>query len=106
MARPKLDTAASGELRAYLLAQQIDFRQMVTGKVKDKDGSWFAYLWRETSKSVDRLAEGRSYSFSRYLLPDDHPMRPQHPGELFDSLELGEDDVLRLYEPPPGTQRF
>ena len=79
-------------VRAYVLAEAREFRRQMVGSQLD-DETWRDYVWKETSKMVDRLEAGQACSMHRYELPDSHPMRSlAHPS---DYLELGSDDVVR-----------
>lgn len=71
-------------LREYLLEGAVDFR--------DTCGSLAPEFWDALTPAVDALVGGEAYSFSRYLLPDDHPARTE--GNLHDRLVLTEDGAL------------
>lgn len=92
MAHKSGDVNAEPELRAYLLAEAVEFRRNHVEILLDPEHDWAEYAWRELSKPVDLLANGRPYSFHGYLLPDEHPMRPAY---LNAELTLDEHDVLR-----------
>lgn len=79
-------------VREYLLAAAKDFRSLMVETLLD-DPEWAKLAWFETSKAVYRLAGGGEHSFSRWQLPDGHPMRAV--GAMYDTLMLGADDVLR-----------
>jgi hypothetical protein len=85
---------AEPELRAYLLAEAIEFRRNHVEILLDPEHDWAEYAWRELSKPVDQLANGAAYSFHGYQLPDDHPMRSAFGPDA--DLLLDEHDVLRV----------
>ena len=80
-------------LRAYLLAEAVEFRKLMTETLLDDGPESAQYAWTETSKRVDALAGGREWRLHRWQLPDGHPMRGV--GSIHDDLVLGRDDVLR-----------
>ena len=95
MAHKAGDSNAEPELRAYLLAEAVEFRRNHVEILLDPEHDWAQYAWRELSKPVDQLASGRPYRFHGYQLPDEHPMRSAY---LNAELILGPDDVLRAAE--------
>jgi hypothetical protein len=83
---------SDAELRAYLLAEAVEFRRTYVETQLD-DPTWRAYVWTESSKRVDALTNGQPYRFPRWHLPDQHPARAA--GKISDELVLRADDVLR-----------
>ena len=90
LSKPDSDAA----LRAYLLAEAVDFRRMHVEILLD-DPVWRDYAWRETSKAVDRLASGAEHPFHGWELPDGHPAWVHG---VYADFVLGADDVVRLVE--------
>lgn len=91
MGRRSGEAGAEPELREYLLAQAQDLRRTYVG-VALEDPELRDYTWTELSRPVDALASGGPYHFSRYQLPDHHPMRGL--GKISDDLLLDADNVL------------
>jgi hypothetical protein len=83
-------------LRAYLLADAVEFRKLMTETLLDDGPEWAQYAWSETSKAADRLAGGGGHRIHRWQLPEDHPMRDV--GSIQDDLVLDEHNVLRVAE--------
>jgi hypothetical protein len=74
-------------LRECLLEEAVEFRSMY-----GKHGPEF---WDALSKPIDALIAGEAYSFTRYQLPDDHPLRlAAGPAGMCDRLVLTKDDEL------------
>jgi hypothetical protein len=80
-------------LRAFLLADAIEFRKLMVETFLDDGPASAQYAWTETSKRVDALAGGEACRVHRWQLPDGHPMRDV--GSIHDDLVLGADDALR-----------
>jgi hypothetical protein len=70
-------------LREYLIGEQAAFMAVVGVRLPAGFGG-------------GALAAGKAWRFSRYELPEGHSAQARHPSELYDELELGADDVLRL----------
>ena len=92
MARRSGNSAAEPELRAYLLADRVEFRHEMCVTLAENP-SWSANAWARLSPPVDALAAGQSYWLHRWELPDSHPQR--FVGSVHDDLVLDERDVLR-----------
>ncbi len=91
MARLK-QPGSEAELRAYLLAEAVEFRRLMVDTMLD-DAELAKFAWFECSKAVDRLASGAEHPFHGWQLPDDHPARVHG---LYADLVLGADAVLRV----------
>ena len=89
------DSNAEPELRAYLLADAVEFRRNHVEILLDPEHDGAKTAWEQLSGPVDQLANGRPYRFHGYQLPDEHPMRSAY---LNAELILDERDVLRLAE--------
>jgi hypothetical protein len=89
------DVNAEPELRAYLLAEAVEFRRNHVEILLDPGHDWAKTAWEQLSGPVDQLANGQAYSFHGYQLPDAHPMRAAY---LNADLVLDARDVLRLAE--------
>ncbi len=87
MVRRKPRPVIEGELRAYLLAEAVAFR--------DQYGGISPECWAELSKPIERLAGGEVYQLHRYELPADHPER--NTGWPADDLTLA-DDRLSVHD--------
>jgi hypothetical protein len=83
-------------LRAYLLADAVECRKLMTETLLEDGAESAQYAWAEASKAVDRLASGGEHRIHRWQLPDGHPMRGV--GSIHDDLVLDEHDVLRVAE--------
>lgn len=83
MARLKARASEAG-LREYLLEEAVSFRELF--------GPYEPAYWGELSKPIDALIDRGPYSFSRYELPDGHPVRRE--GGIGDCLVLTADDEL------------
>lgn len=83
MARLRSRGMDSG-LREFLLAWQVEFREMYVDRIPE--------CADVLSRPVERLTRGEAFSFARFLLPDDHPAR--FVGGLSDRLTLTTDDRL------------
>lgn len=92
MAHRSGDSAAEPELRAYLLADRVEFRHDMCVTLAENP-SWSATAWAQLSPPVDALAAGQPYRLHRWELPDSHPQR--FVGSVHDDLVLDERDVLR-----------
>lgn len=84
---------AEPELRAWLLADAVEFRRSMVAILLDPDHDWAEDAWAELSKPVDQLANGRPYRFHGWELPDEHPMARAY---VKVDLVLDEHDVLRI----------
>jgi hypothetical protein len=85
VARLKARGAEVG-LREVLLEDALSLR--------DRYGVYDPGYWAELSKPVDLLLSGESFSFRRYMLPDDHPARTA--GGISDVLTLTVEDTLKV----------
>jgi hypothetical protein len=93
MARDLQDT--DSELRDYLLAAAVDFRQLMSTTLEGHKIENGETVWDHLSRRVDALLDGEEVTISRYQLPDWHPQSPKYGGDPTDSFALGPDDVLR-----------
>ena len=74
-------------LREYLLEEAVAFRE-VYGRTAPE-------FWDALSPAVDALVGGEAYSFHRWALPDDDPLRlVRGPAGMGDVLVLTADDEL------------
>ena len=87
------DPAAEPALRAHLLEERSEFRNLMARTLLEDSAESAEFAFRECSKAVDPLIAGAPVWLHRFELPDSHPMRVH--GHPCDSLELGEDNVLR-----------
>jgi hypothetical protein len=89
-----VEPGVNSRVRKHLIKNAVDFREMYGRKDlgKTADGRT---AWDILSGPVDALLEGKAITFHRYELPPGHPMAPPHGGHPNDSLELGEDNVIR-----------
>jgi hypothetical protein len=78
MARLRQRAAEAG-LREYLLEDAVRLRDMY-GHVEG--------CWKALTLPVDQLIGGEAYTFPRYQLPYDHPLRRK--GHLHEHLRLTE----------------
>jgi hypothetical protein len=83
-------------LRAYLLAEAVDFRRLMVDTLLGHSQESAKVAWAECSKAVDRLAGVAAHCLRRWQLPDGHPWRDV--GSIHDDLVLDEHDVLRAAE--------
>jgi len=107
MARRRRSPSSNDGLRAWLLAEAVEFRTALTTRtvvepggariVRETEHSAVrAAIWRELSGPVEALSAGEACALHRYQLPDNHPAAQHYAGSPSDVLELGVDDVLRL----------
>jgi hypothetical protein len=89
------DPAAEPALRAHLLEERSEFRNLMARTLLEDSTDSAEFAYRECSKAVDPLIAGAAVRLHRYELPDGHRMGPPHGGHPCDSLELGADNVLR-----------
>lgn len=89
---------ADTQLRDYLLAAAVDFRQLMSSTLEGHTIEGGETVWDHLSGRVDALYAGEEVVISRYELPDWHPKSPKHGGDPGDRFELGSDDILRPYE--------
>ena len=95
MAHSEID--ADSALRDHFIASSVDLRQLfVNTGLRGGDEELARYAHEAWTPQIDALLDGNAYTFHRYELPSDHPMR--NLGHPSDYLELGEDDVLRDME--------
>lgn len=87
------ETNADAAVRAYLLAEVKDFRRLMVDTMLGDSTESAQFTWDALSGRVDAIAAGKSVTLSRYELPDGHPLATA--GHPSDSLELGEDNVVR-----------
>ena len=104
MGRHKNAGPGEPELRAFLLDWERGFmHQMVSTMMGDGVESG-RYALDALSPRVDALATGREVkAIHGWELPDGHWARKLG---LDRDWTLGADNVLRPFEPPPGTRRF
>ena len=95
---PKPRGNADSGVRDHLIAEAVDFRQLMSSTLEGHRIENGETVWDHLSHRVDALLEGKAITFSRYELPPGHPMAPPHGGHPTDSLELGADDVVRAAE--------
>lgn len=86
---------ADTQLRDYLLAAEVDFRQTMSATLEGHRIENGETVFEHLSHKVDALLDGEAVEFSRFELPAWHPEATCHGGHPSDRFELGADDVLR-----------
>ena len=84
---------ADAQTRAYLLAQEQDFRRLMVDTLLGDSVESAQFAWDVLSAEVDSLASGRACPIHRYELPYSHPLASR--GDPSQYLVIGEDDVVR-----------
>lgn len=96
---------ANSQLRAYLHADLADFVETYESKaLRDGDTALASCVRTVHQARLDGLLEGRKVgNIRRYSLPPWHPESTRYGGNIYDTFELDEHDVLRreLDSPPP-----
>ncbi len=103
--RPKgSDRDAEPELRAYLLEWEKRFMTQMVSTMLQESTEYGRYAFDALHPRVAVVAEGREVpGIHRWELPEGHWARKLG---LDRDWTLGADNVLRPWEPPPGTPKF
>jgi hypothetical protein len=88
------------DLRDYLLAEFVDFRELMSSTLEGHTIENGETVWQHLSHRIDALLDGREVTISRFQLPDWHEESPKFGGDPGDRFTLGPDDILRPYESP------
>ena len=86
------------QTRAYLLGEAREFRRLMCATLLDDEEhgeEWAQFASDQLSGRVDALESGRACWFHRYELPPGHRLSAPAAGHPCDTLEIGEDNVIR-----------
>ena len=86
---------AEPETRAHLLAEAKSFTTLMVSTLLEDDRESGQYAFDQLSPRVRALEAGQAVSFHRYELPAGHRLSAPGAGHPCDTLELGEDNVVR-----------
>ena len=92
---PKSRGNADTDLRDYLLAAEVDFRQLMSSTLEGCTIEGGESVWDRLSHRIDSLLDGEDVQISRYELPSWHSESTRFGGNPADRFDLGADDVLR-----------
>jgi hypothetical protein len=96
MGRSVVDADAS--TRAYLLGEAREFRRLMCATLLDDaehGEQWAQFASDQLSGRVDAIESGRAVWFHRFELPPGHALSAPAAGHPCDTLEIGEDNVIR-----------
>jgi hypothetical protein len=88
------------KLRDHLLASEVDFRELMSSTLEGHTIEGGESVYDHLSRRVDALLAGEAVVFTRFELPDWHPLSPKYGGDPSDRFVLGPDDVVRSDESP------